>query len=102
MNILHIISSVSPTGGGPVEGVKQLGVILTGAGHRVEVGSLDDPASPFLKHCPLPVHPLGPATYKYAFSSRFIPWLRANRSQYDAVVVNGIWQVHTFGTWTAL
>src|SRR6266851_1199888 len=102
MKILHIISSVSPTGGGPIEGVRQLGTILTAAGHRVEVASLDDPAAPFLKDCPLPVHPLGPATSKYAFSSRFIPWLRANRSHYDAVVVNGIWQYHSFAAWCVL
>jgi glycosyltransferase involved in cell wall biosynthesis len=38
----------------------------------------------------------------YAFSSRFVPWLRANRSQYDVAVVNGIWQFHSFGTWLAL
>ncbi len=102
MNILHVICSVNPAGGGPIEGIKQLGAILTGAGHRVEVASLDPPDAPYLKECPLPVHPLGPATMHYAFSSRFIPWLRANRSQYDAVIVNGIWQYHSFGTWCAL
>ncbi len=102
MKILHIISSVNPAGGGPIEGIKQLGTILTGMGHVVEVASLDHPDAPYLKDCPLPVHPLGPATLHYAFSSRFIPWLRANRSQYDAVIVNGIWQYHSFATWRAL
>jgi glycosyltransferase involved in cell wall biosynthesis len=102
MRILHIISSVSATGGGPIEGVKQLGTILTHSGHHVEVASLDDPAAPFLKDCPIPVHPLGPAMSKYGFSSRFVPWLRANRSRYDAVVVNGIWQYHSFAAWRAL
>jgi glycosyltransferase involved in cell wall biosynthesis len=102
MRILHIISSVSATGGGPIEGVKQLGTILSHSGHRVEVASLDDPAAPFLKDCPIPVHPLGPAMSKYGFSSRLIPWLRANRSHYDAVVVNGIWQYHSFAAWRAL
>jgi glycosyltransferase involved in cell wall biosynthesis len=102
MNILHVISSANPVGGGPIEGVKQLGAILTGAGHRVEVASLDPPDARYLKECSLPVHPLGPPTSHYAFSSRFIPWLRANRSHYDAVVVNGIWQYHSFGTWCVL
>jgi glycosyltransferase involved in cell wall biosynthesis len=102
MKILHVISSVNPAGGGPVEGVKQIGAILMSEGHHVEVTSLDPPAAPYVRDCSLPVHPLGPATTQYAFSSRFIPWLRANRSQYDAVVVNGIWQYHSFGTWCAL
>jgi glycosyltransferase involved in cell wall biosynthesis len=102
LKILHIISSLNPVYGGPIEGVKQLGTILIDKGHRVEVASLDPPDAPFLKDCPLPVYPLGPAMLHYHFSSRFIPWLRSNRSQYDAVVVNGIWQYHSFGTWRAL
>jgi glycosyltransferase involved in cell wall biosynthesis len=102
VNILHLISSVNPAGGGPIEGIKQLGTTLESAGHRVEIASLDAPDAAFLKQSPLAVHPLGPATLKYAFSSRFIPWLRANRNQYDAVIVNGIWQFHSFGAWRAL
>jgi glycosyltransferase involved in cell wall biosynthesis len=102
VNILHIISSVNPAGGGPIEGIKQLGTALESIGHRVEIASLDTPNAPFLKQSPLPVHPLGPATLDYAFSSRFVPWLRANRGHYDAVIVNGIWQFHSFGAWRAL
>lgn len=102
MKILHVISSVNPAGGGPVEGVKQLGAILRSEGHSVEIASLDPPSALYVKNCPLPVHPLGPPATHYRFSSRFIPWLRANRNRYDAVVVNGIWQYHSFGTWRAL
>ena len=102
MKILHTISSVNPVYGGPIESIKQIGTNLTGAGHCVEVASLDPPDAPYLKECPLLVYPLGPAALHYHFNSRFIPWLRSNRSQYDAVVVNGIWQYHSFGTWRAL
>lgn len=102
MKILHVISSVDPSGGGPVEGVKQIGAILTGQGHGVELASLDPPTASYVKEFPLPVHPLGPATSQYAFSSRFVPWMRANRSRYNVVVVNGIWQYHSFGAWCAL
>jgi glycosyltransferase involved in cell wall biosynthesis len=102
VNILHLISSVNPAGGGPIEGMAQLGTTLESAGHRVEIASVDAPDAAFLKQSPLAVYPLGPATLKYAFSSRFIPWLRANRNRYDAVIVNGIWQFHSFGAWRAL
>ena len=102
MKILHVISSVNPSGGGPVEGIKQLGMTLTTAGHRVEVTSLDRPDAPFLDQFPLALHALGPTKLGYAYASRLVPWLRANRSQYDAVVVNGIWQYHSFGAWRAL
>jgi glycosyltransferase involved in cell wall biosynthesis len=102
VKILHIISSVNPAGGGPIEGIKQLGTTLMADGHQVEVASLDPQDSPYLPLCGLPVHPLGPATLKYGFSPRFVPWLRANARRYDAVIVNGIWQYHSFGTWRVL
>jgi glycosyltransferase involved in cell wall biosynthesis len=102
VNILHIINSVDPAGGGPAEGVKQLGTSLVSAGHRVEVASLDPPDAAHLNQFPLPVFALGPGRSKYAFSRRFIPWLQANHSHYDAVVVNGVWQFHSFATWRTL
>lgn len=102
MNILHIISSVDPAGGGPIEGVKQLGTALMAQGHRVEIASLDPPGAPFLKQCPMPVYALGPATLNYAFSARLAPWLQANRLSYDAVIVNGVWQYHSFAAWRVL
>jgi glycosyltransferase involved in cell wall biosynthesis len=102
VKILHVISSVNPAGGGPIEGIKQLGTSLESSGHQVEIASLDPPDSVFLRQSPLPVHPLGPTTLGYAFTPRLVPWLRANRRQYDAVIVNGIWQFHSFGAWRAL
>ena len=102
MRILHSISSVNPAGGGPIEGIKQLGRVNLAYGHSVEVISLDAPDAPFLKDFPLPIHPLGPASLSYGFSHRYVPWLRANISNYDFVIVNGIWQYNSFGTWRAL
>jgi glycosyltransferase involved in cell wall biosynthesis len=79
-----------------------LGTTLASAGHRFEVSSLDSPDAPYIGQFPLTVHALGPATLKYSFSSRFIPWLRANRANYDVVIVSGIWQFHSFGVWQVL
>ena len=102
MKILHIIRSVDPAGGGPIEGVKQLGAVLARLGHQIEVASLDAPDASWLSGFPLQHHPLGPAKLKYGFSMRFVPWLREHAVDYDAIVVNGIWQYHSFGTWRAL
>jgi glycosyltransferase involved in cell wall biosynthesis len=102
VNILHVISSANPVGGGPIESIRQIGGTLTAAGNRVEVASLDSPDAPYLKQFPLPVHALGPGVLKYAFSPRLVPWLRSNRNRYDAVIVNGIWQFNSFAVWNAL
>ena len=79
-----------------------MGTTLVSQGHQVEIASLDPPGAPYLEQCPLPVYPLGPPKLKYAFSKRLIPWLRENRSRYDAVIVSGIWQFHSFAAWRAL
>jgi glycosyltransferase involved in cell wall biosynthesis len=102
VKILHIISSVNPVGGGPIEGVQQLGRMLISKGHTVEIASLDSRDAPFLDHSSLAVYPLGPGISKYRFSTKLIPWLRANRNRYDAVIVNGLWQYHSFAAWLAL
>jgi glycosyltransferase involved in cell wall biosynthesis len=96
------MNSVNPAGGGPIEVVKQLCATPAWERHHVEIASLDSPGAPHVKQCPLTVHPLGPASFGYAFSTRLIPWLRANRSRFDTAIVNGIWQFHSYGAWRAL
>jgi glycosyltransferase involved in cell wall biosynthesis len=93
---------VNPTGGGPIEGVRQLGNALMDEGHQVEVVSLDPPESSFTRQFPLPVYALGPTRLGYGFCPRLIPWLRSNHGRYDAVVVNGIWQYHSYAIWRVL
>ncbi len=102
MRILHCISSVDPSGGGPIEGIKQLGSVLISEGHHVEVACLDKPGESHHNDFPLPLHALGPARLSYGFSPRFLPWLRQNATSYDAVVINGLWQYNGFATWLAL
>jgi glycosyltransferase involved in cell wall biosynthesis len=102
MNILQVVSSLDPVSGGITEGVKQSGTCLTAAGHRVEIASLDRPDAMYLKEYPLPVYALGPTTLSYGFSKRLTPWLRSNHRRYDVVVVNGLWQFHSFATWRTL
>jgi glycosyltransferase involved in cell wall biosynthesis len=101
--ILHCISSVNPKGGGPIEGLKQLSEVNQRQGHTVEVMSLDHPDDPWVKDCPLTCHAMGPAYIgSYQYSPRWVPWLKAHAHEYDAVIINGIWQYHSFGTWRAL
>ena len=100
--ILHVISSVNPINGGPIEGLLQLADVNQRAGHSVEVLSLDDPDSPWVKSCKIKCYPMGPSKLKYGYTPRLVPWLRANRSNFDVVIVNGIWGFGSFGTWLAL
>ncbi len=102
MKILHVISSVDPRGGGPIEGINQIARVQVTRGHVVEIASIDDPADPMLAASSLPVYALGPPITYYRYSPRLVPWLRANAHRYDAVIVNGLWQYGSYATWRAL
>jgi glycosyltransferase involved in cell wall biosynthesis len=102
MRILHLISSIDPTHGGPSEAVKNLGVANICAGHVVEVATLDSPSAPFVAEFPMRLYCLGPALLKYGYTSRLVPWLRAHGNDYDAIVVNGLWQYNSYAAHRAL
>jgi glycosyltransferase involved in cell wall biosynthesis len=92
MKILHVINTVDPATGGPIEVVKQLAKCLTSDGiNSVEVACTDPPDAPYLKDFPLCVHAFGPGLLKYGYSPRLRNWLRANFRNYDCIVINGIW-----------
>jgi glycosyltransferase involved in cell wall biosynthesis len=102
MKLLHAIRSVDPTIGGPVENLKQFTSAMAGMGHSTEVVTLDSPDAPWISDLKFPVYGLGPGRGLYGYSSRLVPWLREHASSYDAVIVRGIWQYHSFACWRAL
>jgi glycosyltransferase involved in cell wall biosynthesis len=102
LKILHVIRSVDPAGGGPIEGLKQLARENIENGHVVHVVSLDDPNDPWVAACPVKCFAVGPCRWKYGFCPSLVTWLRARRLEYDIVIVNGIWQYHSYGVWRAL
>ena len=102
MKVLHILPSVDPKGGGPMEGVKQYGHRFEELGHLVEVVTLDDPASSHVDEYPLKVHALGPAIGSYQYSAKLAPWLKLHAKNYDTIIINGLWQYHGFGAWCVL
>jgi glycosyltransferase involved in cell wall biosynthesis len=97
MRILRSIRSVNPEGGGPIEGIKQVSRIHQESGHHVEVVSLDAPNDDWVREFPLKVNALGPVRDKFGYTPELVPWLKSHAKDYDAVIVNGLWQYHSFG-----
>jgi glycosyltransferase involved in cell wall biosynthesis len=102
MKLLHIIHSANPAGGGPIEGLKQVAGVMAEMGHSTEVVTLDAPDAQWLREFPFPVYATGPGKGKYGYAPRLIPWLQEHTSNYDAVLIRGIWQYHSFAGWKAL
>jgi glycosyltransferase involved in cell wall biosynthesis len=98
---IHSIHTVNPARGGVIESVIQTSAVLIRRGHSVEIVSLDAPDDPWARDCTVPVHALGPGRGSYGYASRFSEWIKGRRSNYDAVIVHGLWQYHSFA-WRAL
>jgi glycosyltransferase involved in cell wall biosynthesis len=99
---LHVLHSLDPRGGGPAEGVKQLVAAARTLGVGVEVAVLETPDAAWVSEYDCPVHDLGPSYLKYGYAPRFGSWLKHNSARFAGVVVNGLWQYQTLGTWRAL
>jgi glycosyltransferase involved in cell wall biosynthesis len=102
MKILHVIDSVNPAHGGPIEGVKQRARVLVSWGHEVTIACSDEPTDKWVREFEYPIYPLGPAKCSFRYASRLRPWLSNNFARFDAVVVNGIWQYHGLAVRQAL
>ena len=110
--VLHVIASVDPRHGGPIEGVlRQAGQRREGA---VTIVSLDAPDEPWVAACPVPTIALGLEGdtwrrlrrrlpwLRYGYTPRLVPWLRHHARHYDLVVVNGLWNYAALGARRAL
>jgi glycosyltransferase involved in cell wall biosynthesis len=114
MIVLHVIITVNPEYGGPIEGIFTSAQALREQGCDREILSLDSPDDPWVKTCPLPVYAMGirGAGYagwrkkipwlRYGYTPHLVPWLKENATRYDAIIVNGLWNYSSFGAWRAL
>lgn len=83
-------------------GVNTIGSELTRLGHTQEIVCLDAPDETFVINHQRKVYALGSSQNGYRYSPALVPWLRTHARNYDAVIVDGLWQHHSFGTWRAL
>lgn len=67
-----------------------------------EIVCLDPPDSNYLKNEKLKIHALGPGATKWHFTRRLDDWLLANLMRFDAVIINGLWQYHSWTTFKIL
>jgi glycosyltransferase involved in cell wall biosynthesis len=103
LKLLYIISSANAVGGGgPIEGLRQLASINRKFGHQIEVATLDSPDARCLTDLGIPCFALGPSISAYGYTPKLIPWLRLHHNEFDAVIVNGLWQFGSFAAHTVL
>lgn len=95
--ILHLITSINPADGGPMEAARLMGERWHAQGHVQDIVTLDAPGHDFFPDYPGQVFSLGDDSRSglarfFRYSPALEPWLRANVGQYDAVIVAGLWR----------
>jgi glycosyltransferase involved in cell wall biosynthesis len=91
MRILRLIASMDPRTGGPCQGIRNSIVELAKMGVHNEVVCLDSPTAAFLDQDPFPIHALGSGKTGWQYSAELLPWLLANMSRFEVLVVHGLW-----------
>jgi glycosyltransferase involved in cell wall biosynthesis len=102
MRILQCVGDIDPALGGSVEAARQLSHALGHLGHRPELVTLRPPREEWSAAWLGAVHCPGPASTRYLYNPRFADWVAAHGSDYDAVVVHGLWRYTSVGAWRGL
>lgn len=101
MKVLHTIISMNPKFGGVTEFVNKIIPPLSLNGIECEIACMDDLSDPWIKDIPLQIHALGKGKSNYSYSAEYGDWLKCNILNFDAVIINGLWQYHGWATYQA-
>jgi glycosyltransferase involved in cell wall biosynthesis len=102
MRLLHIIRDTNPESGGPIEALLRISEVLMRDGHSIEVVSLESAEDVVKRDLPFPATGLGEGIGRYHFNSKLKPWLRRRASNFDAILLHGLWNYSSLGSWRAL
>lgn len=100
MRILHIIGTMDPASGGPAEVIRML-IEFAPEDVSYEVATCDPEDAGFLADLGCPAHGLGRGGPGYSYAPKLLPWMRKNRTRFDAAVVHGLWTYPTLAAWRA-
>ncbi len=96
MKILRVINSMNPVNGGPCQGIRNTVPQVASLGHVSDVVCLDHPDDAWIGKDTFKVFAVGKASGPWAYNKALMPWLIEHLSDYDAVIIHGLWQYHSY------
>ncbi len=108
VNILHVTASLNPRHGGPIDSINTLSAIWTRQGHVCHTVCLETEDAAWLQTSTMTVFALGARSLRampgarYGYTPKLTAWLKRHAHQYDAVIVHGLWNYASLGSWRAL
>lgn len=97
MKILHLIASVDPTGGGPIEYARVMAAEHAKAGHESIFVTLDQTDANLIQDFGYDVHVCGPAKGFFAKTRRFGAKVAEQARHCDVAIIHGLWNPATIG-----
>lgn len=98
MNLLRVIPSMKPESGGICQNLRNSDSALQTLGVTSEILSFDSPQEDFLTQDACRIHAIGPARGPYGYCPNLKTWMQEHLARFDAVIIDGLWQHHSFGT----
>jgi len=102
MRFLHVIANTDPRSGGPVQAVSTLSKALADLGHEVEIASLEPEKVASQRGLPVRIIGLGHGLGRHSVNPKLTSWLKRNAQNYDVVILHGLWNYASVGSWLAL
>lgn len=102
MKLLHVICTTESESGGPIEAVQRITEVLMRDGHEIQVLSLESSREIAPRHFHFPLLGLGPSIGRYRFGWSLTPWMKRNAERFDAVILHGLWNFSSAGSWRGL
>jgi glycosyltransferase involved in cell wall biosynthesis len=102
MRILHLIASVNPASGGPVEYARIMAREHARAGHESVFVTLDRPDSPHVQAFDFEVHGTGPAQGLLKAAPRYGAEISRLAPDCAVAVVHGLWNYGSIGGYSAM
>lgn len=89
---------MNPAQGGVVEAINQAALVFNSGKNQMSVLCLDEPDSPWVLECDhYKIHAIGEGKTAYGFHFGYLSWIWKNSSNYDVVIIDGLWQFLVFG-----
>lgn len=102
MRILHLVASMDSRNGGLSQAVRTMATSLSLIGVDSDVVCMDDAEMEITDTDVVRIYRLGPALTAWSFCPKLKHWLTAHLSEYNIVIVHGIWQYYGWALYKAL
>jgi glycosyltransferase involved in cell wall biosynthesis len=114
VKLLNVIGSVDQRGGGTTDHVFSSSQVWSRHGHECHILCLDPPTAACIARSPVTTFALGRRgrlfnvmrriipLLRYGYTPKLARWLRKNAQGYDAIILNGLWNYTSYGSWFAL